>query len=41
MENLNYVLFDEFTKLNKTCITVYQLEEGILMLKVALEQTGE
>ena len=30
MENLNYVLFDEFTKLNKTCITVYQLEEGIL-----------
>lgn len=29
MDNLNYVLYDEFTKLNKACITVYQMEDGI------------
>lgn len=29
MDNLNYVLFEEFTKLNKACITVYQMEDGI------------
>ena len=29
MDNLNYQLYDEFTKLNKACITIYQMEEGI------------
>lgn len=30
MDNFNYQFFEEFTKLNKTCVSVYQLDGGIL-----------
>ena len=30
MDNLNYQFFEEFTKLDKTCVTVYQAEGGTL-----------
>ena len=30
MDNLNYQFFEEFTKLDKTCVAVYQAEGGTL-----------
>lgn len=30
MDHFNYEFFEEFTKLNKTCVSVYQAEEGTL-----------
>lgn len=29
MDNLNYLFYEEFTKLNRLCTTIYQMEDGV------------